>query len=1009
MTSKRKDKSEITIVPLEKLINDLKLLLIGIESETFKRSDETLTFHPAKRDIVCVGVSELSNTFQHFIEAGTCFKRLKTFTSKNPFNQNQIFDGLIFKAFCDRIVKFLNYCRDLIYSQDVHSILELVHNTLRIREIVIHISKFLNIHPSSSITKMTIPNGSDFLKFLYNEYINILHDDVKLFYIDLLKSCCQVYFLRYQEWIYHGKLEDPYKELFIYFVDHYNPNTKYFFDKAFSIRKQSVPTFLDLCADNILLCGKYTMLLKSQNPMHPLLFVKKPHMKICITYDQVNDLRNECDDFIKHARKACGAFMTIEGVLNERKSIRLEKLKNAERASVLNVQKWREEQKQRTQEIREYREMQQKELCRELQLIEDKKMMRRLEDVLYEKQMMDEVGDLEYEKDLIENDRLRERIKAYETLNREVDKDNENCLRLKDKLQSKADLKPEDLINANNPSFDETTVNRVKKDDMNNIIIEKSSLTDAQKNKIKIMSHEFNIITSSSSSITYTSITDETREIKLNNSTLTDAQKNKLKVLGSEFDLMEDKNLETPSIKVQDFEKMTELQKNKLKVMSHEFGMKELVENQTIKATSLTNELTDLQKNRIKVLSHEFGYDTSYNISAKNSAQKSLSLDFLKPNDAKVSQDVVTSPMSVTSDHFNSDGNDSDDRVLLMDESINQHVNKGGNGDDEDEDLVMIKAFEEAVEKNRMNFLGIGLSDSYDDYSSSSGLLIDKENFQDVSKMDTVSLAQFLQMSLTLPLNAYMDVLNNETLKMYVLDLKILSHFKSMRNYFLLMNGEFSSVICHELFSKLDQTLPNELLNYQSLHTILNHALNGSQQFDVNIENLSFIVQNIPEKFELYSPNALNMLTLSYKIEWPLSLILNPETILQYQTIFNYLLKLKRITWVLEECFQMLKESHKRHGSSILNSQQYRNAQYTRHKMAHFVQCLENYVTRNVLQMSWHAFINDLKSAQSILCIYRKHTNYLKRILFLCLLNKKSFEFFKIIEDIFKVILKFHK
>lgn len=129
----------------------------------------------------------------------------------------------------------------------------------------------------------------------------------------------------------------------------------------------------------------------------------------------------------------------------------------------------------------------------------------------------------------------------------------------------------------------------------------------------------------------------------------------------------------------------------------------------------------------------------------------------------------------------------------------------------------------------------------------------------------------------------------------------------------------------------------------------------------------------------------------------------------QYQAIFNYLLKLKRISWVLDECFQLLKASQRQHGPSLLASQQYRNVQQIRHKMTHFVHCLENYVTRNVLQISWQAFIEDLKKAESVHSVYKKHTGFLKRVLFLCLLNKKSVEFQKQIEGLFKVILRFYK
>lgn len=258
--------SEITVVSLPKLLNDIKLLMIGIESETFKRS-EALKFY-IKIRVCCENISSLENMLDKFLEMGTCFTRLKSYTAKNPFNQNQIFEGFIFKAFCDRVIKFLNYSRDIIYAQDVETILQLSRNTSTIMKIVIHLSKFLNIHPSSLLPlKRAIPSGSEFLRLLYNEYTHVLDSNIKLFYIDLLKACCDVYYVRYQEWLYHGKLDDPYKELFVYFVDRYKENTKHFFDRAYLIRKQSVPDFLVNCVDNVLLCGKYTILLKSFNPL----------------------------------------------------------------------------------------------------------------------------------------------------------------------------------------------------------------------------------------------------------------------------------------------------------------------------------------------------------------------------------------------------------------------------------------------------------------------------------------------------------------------------------------------------------------------------------------------------------------------------------------------------------------------------------------------------------------------------------------------------------------------
>ncbi len=274
-------KTDIYKVSFSKLLNDIKLLLMGIESESFKREENTLKFY-ATINWSCGDISDFSHFIESFIEAGTCFKRIKTYTSKSSFNQTHIFDGFLFKAFCDRVVRFLNHCRDLIYSQEVESALEFYENSSVIRKIIIHLAKFLNIHPSCSVNQITTPTGSEFLRSLYNEYTKIFDSNLKCFYIELLKSCCEVYYLHYQKWIYQGQFDDPHKELFIDYTENYTENTKQYFDKAYLIRKSSVPGFLQGCADNLLLCGKYTMLLRSFKPM--VRFIKPQKIISLINY-----------------------------------------------------------------------------------------------------------------------------------------------------------------------------------------------------------------------------------------------------------------------------------------------------------------------------------------------------------------------------------------------------------------------------------------------------------------------------------------------------------------------------------------------------------------------------------------------------------------------------------------------------------------------------------------------------------------------------------------------------
>lgn len=171
--------------------------------------------------------------------------------------------------------------------------------------------------------------------------------------------------------------------------------------------------------------------------------------------------------------------------------------------------------------------------------------------------------------------------------------------------------------------------------------------------------------------------------------------------------------------------------------------------------------------------------------------------------------------------------------------------------------------------------------------------------------LNVANLTDFLQQSFTIPLQVHLSLLNNEILKIFFEEFDILEHFKSLRNYFFMMDGEFACNISDGILTKLHKVRkPTELLNSHVLHSILENALHSSIiGNDKNAENLSFFIPNVPQRFDMSSPNVLNELHLSYKVDWPLNLLLSHETIEHYGIVFQHLLKLRRITWLLDQCF----------------------------------------------------------------------------------------------------------
>jgi hypothetical protein len=93
------------------------------------------------------------------------------------------------------------------------------------------------------------------------------------------------------------------------------------------------------------------------------------------------------------------------------------------------------------------------------------------------------------------------------------------------------------------------------------------------------------------------------------------------------------------------------------------------------------------------------------------------------------------------------------------------------------------------------------------------------------------------------------------------------------------------------------------------------------------------------------------------------------------------LLRLRYVSWVLEEDFHHLK-SEAKDKAGLQYSPQYHRLQLYRHEMTHFVHTLQNYVTATVLQGSWVQLLQNLQNARTLDDLYRMHIAYVKMVLF---------------------------
>ncbi|XP_058119505.1 gamma-tubulin complex component 6 [Anopheles ziemanni] len=1183
------------IVSREDFVRDVKFLITGVGSSLF-HFDDTNRFQALPNiTIENIRTESIKSLIDEALEIGTCFRRLHMMTRKNPYTLEMILDGFVFKAFCESVENFLCCYRVIVNGYTGHSLLRLLQLLTPANEQLLSMAKLCGIHPKNESDR-EFPTGSLLLDHLYSELIEVTHPGVYVFLLCTLRRCCLEYFAVFQRWLFEGQLHDPSGELFVYYVDNYRTNTKNFFDKAYLIRRQSVPGFLRGYEEDILLCGKYVMLLKAFRPLHPIFTLRQPELNVCLSFEDISQLQKRWLQYAAKARKLCGPAVSVRELYETRQRERDEFYRLVEANFRSFMDQWRVEQETEALELKRRKQKQMEDLLGQLNEIRATKLTAKRQEL--QEQLQLEHASLEGQnRELLqENYALTQRVRKYTELNRLMD-DKLDGLKVaaaamassategtiipvvtittetsggtdggasddgpfqscresitsatsvsiyedaqKSPAQSvgsspygadsssstystsarcetaEADLSgasAEDLnctivegpivplettlpsalesdrLNSNVPlevAVSEGERNRqrvlgstlgtyLNEDHVNANVEEKRivatassgmrKLTEAQRNKLKILSHEFEIA--------------DPRMIDANCNLLEERRKNRDRILISDYTSREDDSVVPGSGELGSGQELTELQRNRRKIMSQEYNLLsdepglEVGQNRVElkqRPTMYLNLDSDRARNRRRILESEYNIATGTENFPGTPMSVGSETD-VSPMVASTSADELESPLHVVNADVNANpvtakiapglkldvtraAMEAADRFTANDKPFGipgtavleletpASALKGASGDvtdggfdftrakslerrsgldysralaaestDNEEDEIY-REFVEAMKKQCSNFCRLAIPPE-DDWTVPGRQASDGLHKNELSSVDVLTITRFLQYSLVIPLKAHMEIVNNEILKMYLYDLNILAHFESLRNYFLLMDGEFSAHICDSLFFQLESVrTPEELLNYQTLHSILDGALYSSNAGkDRNADRVSFIVLKIPEKFDFYSPNVFGMLDLSYRVEWPLNLILTPDTIEQYTNVFKYLVKVRRVSYVLEDSFQLLKEASKRHGKPLLHSPQYARVQLVRHKLSQLVNALKNYITSSVLHASWETFRADLQDGTETMDdLYSKHRAYVKRIIFLCLLNKRSIEFYSNIEQIFRVVLHFYR
>uniref|UniRef100_A0A672QNF4 Gamma-tubulin complex component n=1 Tax=Sinocyclocheilus grahami TaxID=75366 RepID=A0A672QNF4_SINGR len=224
-------------------------------------------------------------------------------------------------------------------------------------------------------------------------------------------------------------------------------------------------------------------------------------------------------------------------------------------------------------------------------------------------------------------------------------------------------------------------------------------------------------------------------------------------------------------------------------------------------------------------------------------------------------------------------------------------------------------------------------------------------------------------------------------------DYRLLGYLQAMRNYFLLEAGDTMYDFYTAIFDKVLEKESWQQLAF--LNVQLQEAVGQRHPEDSN--RLSIFLETIDPARKKQPVNNLDGLTLSYKVPWPVDIVISSECQKIYNQVFLLLLQIKWAKYSLDTLrFNLTVAAKTQEGSQSEEStakepinQQIHRMFLLRVKLMHFVNSLHNYIMTRILHSTGLEFQHQVQEAKDLDQLIKIHYRYLSTIHDRCLLREK--------------------
>ena len=247
-------------------------------------------------------------------------------------------------------------------------------------------------------------------------------------------------------------------------------------------------------------------------------------------------------------------------------------------------------------------------------------------------------------------------------------------------------------------------------------------------------------------------------------------------------------------------------------------------------------------------------------------------------------------------------------------------------------------------------------------------------------------------------------LINKDLVRILLQKFNFMSNLESINKYLLLGQGDMMQTLIESLFEELDK--PANLIFKHNLQSHLESAIRASNAQFKDAENIKKL------NIKLINPSpgdsGWEIFCLEYKVDSPLNIIFSSKLLKDYQKLFIFFWKIKRIKFTqINHILIKLKNINTNSNNKDAIEKAIRISIHFNQEIVHFISNLHNYFALEVLETQYKKLKNELLKINNLDELILKHKQFVRNIKSQCLLDEESVTINKKIFAIFNIILKF--